>query len=314
MNSTLATHAMEVIRQALVREFVRAHPQWRAQDIVMTSRDGRLVLTPLPVLTEDKERLKAYLHAIPMTTFLFRKLAIHRDPYWQDGVVSADHTRRLADSLHSSNFEALDVAEWIEKSQDIQYGLDACALTTVRLFQSKTQLRKTKVAPVSEGETRRLIEILAYLKLAIDQLNRVHALYRQESDLGELFSNKSKELLHLSFPPIQSFGKPPEFAKLLQQFIQTKDPQTGASPERREQILRINIQILLKTRKLLHHQLTQYKDQLTERRTAYEEVWSTISQLQNQPLPPKMDEESPLLDSKPATRTRMVRFKRPGKK
>lgn len=282
MKQSLSNHAKEAIRQALVKEYIRYNPKLREQDIVMTTQNGHLILVPLTYISQNKRRLKDYLQSIQHTNQLFISLPIHYDPYWEDSVVSSDHSKQLVDNLHSSNFNAFNTVQWQEEQLFLSKALDRCALTTVRLHQSKERLQKSRKEKETSDQTNLNSSVLRFIKLAIDQLLRLQILYQKESHLGDLFSKHSMKILKIHFPKIQHDAESPHFSNLLLEYAQTKDPSVFSTKERLDQISHLNTNALIRTRNLLQKRLQEMKEQLMGRRDKYEKIWHTVSQIENQ--------------------------------
>ena len=77
-------YASEEIRNALVEEYLRLHPDVKEQDVMLACIDGKLVFTHVAAVLSDLRVRKKFSQCLMQGKRLFSELAIHHDKRWRE--------------------------------------------------------------------------------------------------------------------------------------------------------------------------------------------------------------------------------------
>ena len=302
--------AKEKIRRALVYEYLKKHPGVREQDVILACRNGELIFTEISTVLADAELRKQSSHIFKQANSLFSELAIHRDERWLDCVESVKHCIQMIECLHSSLLSSFSNEERIQEERFVKSPERLCCRITVDIHEVIKELKLTRkmgfehVSP----KVRRLV--LSYLQYVIDQLQVLFTVLNREIELGDIFVHKTESLLNLHWEKIQKKA----IAFRVTDLVNLMKALRGDNRATLETSIELNQAILVTTKRSLEHAVDDLKKNLTQRRRQIQEIWVSISSLQETvkqvedslQTKPVGDSVSPEISPSPVKR--MVRF------
>lgn len=304
-------HAKEKIRKALVYEYMKRNPGTREQDVVLACKNGKLVFTEISIVLADTELRNQSTQIFKQAASMFSELAIHQDERWNDCVESTHHSLQMIDCLHSSLFECIDDHERMEKEKTIKSLERLCARITVSLYETTKELKNSKAQIASEVTSATRGIVLRYLNTVIDQLNVLHSVLKQEVDLGDLFHEQTRNFVDIQLSRISTKSAAFRIEDISKMYKALKGDKRASI----DIAMDFNRRILLSTQKTLGQAVDDLTKSLSQRRKKIQEIWVTISQLQQTAkqiegiqILEKEGKLPPIRDLNTSPLSRMVRF------
>ncbi|MGI6457595.1 MAG: hypothetical protein ACOX5R_18530 [bacterium] len=308
-------YASEEIRNALVEEYLRLHPDVKEQDVMLACIDGKLVFTHVAAVLSDLRVRKKFSQCLMQGKRLFSELAIHHDKRWRECMDSTRHSKQVVDCLHSTHFNFFNDDQWNEQHMFLKRVEKNCARRTVILHEAKDKLGKIRLEEAKKRSPKARVAVIEYLNTIVEQLKSVQKAYEYELNIGDTFSDLSQKFIRKRLSMI----KKREIPFSLKDFSELYKTLKGDKKATLSSILDGHENILLKTKNALTRALEDMKENLEERRAQFQEIWEVISSLEQmvesleevnqtetEPPAPQKPKENP--ETPVSTVNRMARF------
>jgi len=277
MKDSVQEQAREEIRKALVKEYIRQHPDVKEQDVLLACIEGKLVFTHIAAALSDIKIRKNFMQSLYEAKGLFADLAIHHDERWQDCIASTQHSKMMIDCLYSSHFHYFQEAIWNEQHNYLRSQEELCANKTVMLHHTAERLGQLKVNGLPENHSQIRSLTIVYLKLVIDQLKVLHDVFQHEVKVGDIFGEQSAKYINAAFQVIK---KKPEQINL-KEITDIYRALKGDRKITTECVIDLNEDVLQETKNSLTRAVDDLKKDLVIRREQFQEIWATMSAMQN---------------------------------
>ncbi|MEW6239085.1 MAG: hypothetical protein AB1656_27200 [Candidatus Omnitrophota bacterium] len=277
MKDTIQEQAREEIRKALVKEYVRQHPDVKEQDVLLACIEGKLVFTHIAAALSDMKIRKNFMQSLYEAKGLFADLAIHQDERWQDCIASTQHSKMMIDCLYSSHFRYFQEAQWNEQHNFLRSQEEVCANKTVMLHHAAERLGRMKVSGMRDNQSQVRSLAIVYLKLVIDQLKVLHDVFQREVEVGDIFGEQSAKLIDAAFRKIHKKAEQTDLANIATLYRALK----GDRKITIDRVIDLNEDMLHETKNTLTRAIDDLKKDLVVRREQFEQIWATMSAMQN---------------------------------
>ncbi len=273
--------AKEQITNILIQEYCKQNPGVRENEVIVKCQDGVLIFSDMASVLAEMKIRKDFQKALENAGKMYSTLAAHENQRWNDCIESTEHSKMMVDCLHSSPFHHYSPLEWQEMHNYFNNQEQICAKATVRLEECKRKLAELKKQGVKIQSSRGRTVIIEYLNWVIDQLKVVHRVFKKEVEIGDVFAKKAKVFIDVKF---QSLDKRSTHFRInmddLNKLFKSLKGSKRESLEL-ENVGRLNVDILMQTKRTLAKSVDEMKGHLQKRREQFQEIWSAISHMRS---------------------------------
>ncbi len=271
--------AKEEITNALVEEYLRQNPGVDKHQVMMACKEGRLILTDMAAVLAEMKVRKNFRDSLDNAGRMFASITVHENQRWKECIASTEQSKLIIDCLHSTPFNLFDSDDWNREHSFIKKQERICARATVKLEEYKEKIADLKKQKKSVQSPIGRTYVIEYLKWVIDQLNVLHKVYGKEIELGDQFEQCASGYVDVTFNEI----KKDRTAFDLAEMNKVLKALTGDKKDALEidSSMELNIDLLIKAKNSMNEAVEKMKNKVEKRREQFQEVWSTITAMQD---------------------------------
>ncbi|MEW6238787.1 MAG: hypothetical protein AB1656_25670 [Candidatus Omnitrophota bacterium] len=284
------SHAAEQIKETLVREYIKANPGARSEDVVMRTVNGQFVFDTINSVLADLAKFKDNKAQLSKD----EQLAVDADERYQNCQISVKSSKNLLYLLFQSRYGKIGLVERKQIEQSLQYQERKCADCTLNLHITKSEfIQWMGLNRKNKNEIKTLVK--QYCQTVLDQMKAQHTLYKTEIDLSEKFRDYTKEFIKKYFPDVKSKVTPQTLQTIVKVYQNLKN----------EEKIDVVNDVKSLNRELLEKTISVYEENLDKKRKSADSISKVISflegvisKLEAEAVPETTPEKSP--DAKPA--------------
>jgi len=265
------TYTAEQIKEMIISDYLKRHPQIKREEIVTNLVNGRFVIGTVEVIFRDLSQKKGK----PKELFEERKEQIDElsrggDERCTLSLTSIQSSKKYVDWLFQSRFTGFlekdreDNFLYLSKQETI------CSERAVEINEIKQQF--TDAMQENKKPTHSQIQgyVYAYMKAVHAQLKSQALIYKREVDLGNRFVTCSQALIQNHFTNIRAGANPSAVRALSKAIITLRDNQVMTPEVKTDQDLRS-----------FNNALTELGAKLEKRREEYENLHEIVTFLES---------------------------------